>query len=317
MSKKFTLGIDCGGTNLKIALVDVSGKIHRLQQDSINFKDAPEKVIEGIARRIKKFVQGAAAKEISGIGMGIAGDIDQPNGAVRYSPNLGWKNVPLKKILSEKLTFPILIDNDANCAAWGAYCLDAKRDCENLLCVTLGTGIGGGIILKKKIYRGVSGTAGELGHTTVDFRGRACRCGSFGCLESIVGAWGLVQTVEEGLKKGLCPNLKKNLERTSKKVLTPELIAKAAREGDSFCRQTWNEAGEVLGAALANFVNLLNPDRIVFCGGVSKAGDLILPPTLHSLGRRAFQSAVSAVKVTLSQFDEKLGVAGAGLLFWE
>lgn len=317
MSKKFALGIDCGGTNIKLALVDASGKIYQIQWDPINFKEPVEKVIDGIVKRIKNFLRGSKVKELSGIGMGIAGDIDQSNGVVRYSPNLNWKNVMLKKELSKKLDFPILIDNDANCAAWGAYCLDAKRDCRNLLCLTLGTGIGGGIVVNKKLYRGATGTAGEIGHMSVEVHGRACRCGNFGCLESMVGAWGLVQTIKEGLAKGLCPMLKKILDKSKNKEITPELIAAAAKQGDAYCKQTWNEAGEVLGSALSNLVNIFNPERIVLCGGVSKAGELLLVPALHSLGRRAFQTAVNAVKVTISQFDEKLGVAGAGLLFWE
>lgn len=317
MPKKFALGIDCGGTNIKLALVDASGKIHQIQREPIHFRETPEKVIDGMVNRIKKFLRGSKAKELSGIGMGIAGDVDQANGVVRYSPNLNWKNVLLKKELSQKLNLPILIDNDANCAAWGAYCLDAKRDCQNLLCLTLGTGVGGGIIVNKKLYHGATGTAGEIGHMSVALHGRACRCGNFGCLESMVGAWGLVQTIEEGLKKGLCPVLKKILDKSKNKEITPELIASAAKQGDAFCKQTWNEAGEFLGSALSNLVNIFNPERIVLCGGVSKAGDLLLVPTLHSLGRRAFKTPLNVVKVTISQFHEKLGVAGAGLLFWE
>lgn len=314
--KKSTLGLDCGGTNIKMALVDASGKMLYSDLETIHYKQAPESVIKSIAKSLKSFAKKhrVKEKELQGVGVGIAGDVEQTTGTIRFSPNLGWKNVAFGKMFKQEFDVPVMIDNDANCAAWGAYWLDAKRDCKNLVCLTLGTGIGGGIIIDRKLYRGATGSAGEIGHMTIDYHGRTCKCGNFGCIESMVGAWGLIQSAEEGLKKNAAPILHKVLKTSHKSQLSPKLIAQAAKQGDPFCQQLWKDAGEQLGSALANIVNVFNPERIVLCGGVSKSGDLLLLPALHTLGRRAFTAPAQKVKVTISQFDDRLGVVGAALL---
>ena len=312
--KKLMLGIDCGGTNIKCALVDSTAKIVHSKLEAVDYREEPGKVIKKIAKKIELFIARAGATQVKTIGIGIAGDVDSEKGVVRFSPNLGWKNVPLKELLLKTLKLKIIIENDANCAAWGAYWLDAKRDCENLICLTLGTGVGGGIILHSKLYRGSTGSAGEIGHMSIQYNGRPCKCGSFGCVESFVGAWGLIQNAEFGLKKKLAPILKKILQSSSKVTLNPKTLALAAERGDSYCQQLWKDAGEQLGCMMANCVNIFNPDRIILCGGVSKAGSLILSPALHTLGRRAFTIPAQKVKVTISKYDECLGVVGAALL---
>lgn len=316
-SKEIALGVDCGGTNLKLALVRKTGEILRSRQDPIDYQETPEKTVSKMARRFKAFLKQCRAAHVESIGMGVAGDIDQAKGVVRFSPNLGWKNVPLRELLSKEIDQEILIDNDANCAAWGAYCLDAKRDCENLVCLTLGTGVGGGLILNRKLYRGSTGSAGELGHMSVQSDGRPCKCGSFGCVESMVGAWGMIEIAEEGLQKGLAPILEKILRRSKKARLSPKTIEEAALRGDPYCKQLWWDTGQKLGCALTNIVNVLNPDRIILCGGVCKVGSLLLDPALHTLGARAFKTPAQRVKVTISGYNELLGVVGAALLHWE
>ena len=313
---ELALGIDCGGTNIKIALVEKSGQILHSTLEPIDFNKTHEQAIADIAQRVKKFLKNHKAARIKSLGMGIAGEVDSRKGIVRFSPNLHWRNVPLKEILSEEIDLPIFIENDANCAAWGAYCLDAKKDCETLICLTLGTGVGGGIVLNRKLYRGSTGSAGEIGHMSIQYDGRICKCGNYGCIESLVGAWGLIRNAEEGIQKGSAPILAEMLKKIGAE-LTPKLLEDAAKKNDPFCKQLWLDSGERLGVALANLVNIFNPERIVLSGGVSKAGDLLLIPALHTLGMRAFQTPAQKVKVTLSKFDEKLGVAGAALLFWE
>lgn len=313
-NKLLNLGVDCGGTNIKMALVDADGNMVRSKLEAIRYDRPAEITIKDMARRLKKFLKSGKTGTIKSAGIGIAGDIDQSKGMVRFSPNLGWYDIPFKSILEKELRIPVCVDNDANCAAWGAYWLDARRDCKNLICLTLGTGIGGGIIIDKKLYRGATGSAGELGHMTIQYQGRACKCGNYGCIESLAGAWGLNQTAEDGLKQNLAPILKNVLARSGNKPVSPKLIALAAGKGDGYCRQLWRDAGEQLGAALSNLVNIFNPERIVLCGGVSKAGPLLMEPVLHSLGMRAFKAPVRAVKVTISKYDDRLGVVGAALL---
>ncbi len=310
------LGIDCGGTNIKIALVKKDGKIIDSALEPMNFKQSPEKAVSDMAALIKKFMDRHAKADIESVGMGIAGEVDQAKGVVRFSPNLGWKNVPLKSLLARNLKIKIFAENDANCAAWGAYCLDARQDCGNLICLTLGTGVGGGIVINRKLYRGSTGSAGEIGHMTVRYNGRPCKCGNFGCIESYVGAWGLVKSAEEGMKKSHAPILKKLL-RESGSRLSPRLLQTAAEKKDPLSLQIWKDAGEQLGSAMASLVNIFNPDRIVLCGGVSKAGSIILDPAQRALKARAFKTPGQKVKVTVSKYDQNLGVAGAALLFWE
>lgn len=311
------VGIDCGGTNMKMAVIASTGEILSAKIAPIRYDQSPEKVIQKMAQNLKDFLKGSKFKKVRGVGIGIAGDTDQTQGIIRFSPNLNWKNVPFQRIFSHWIELPVLLDNDANCAAWGAYVLDAKKDCRNLICLTLGTGIGGGLILNSKLYRGATGSAGEIGHMTIQYQGHPCACGSFGCAESFIGSGGLIRSAEEGLKKGLAPVLQKLVGRSPKTTIEPKLLSLAAEKGDPYCQQLWKDAGEQLGVVLANCVNIFNPERIVLCGGVSKAGNLILEPALHTLGRRAFAIPAQTVKVTISQYDEKLGVVGAGLLFLE
>lgn len=312
--KNYFLGVDCGGTNIKMALVKENGEIVKSKLEAIQYKESPEKVIGKIAKSLKCFLRDCKIKEIRNIGVGIAGDVDQEKGIVRFSPNLGWHNVHFRAILHKELEVPVMIDNDANCAAWGAYYLDAECDCKNLICLALGTGVGGGIVIDGKLYRGSTGSAGEIGHMSVAYHGRTCKCGNYGCVESMVGAWGLIQTAEEGIRKNLAPILKNILKHSKEKEISPKIIALAAEKGDIYCRQLWRDAGEQLGTALANLVNIFNPDRIVLCGGVSKAGHLLMEPALHSLGKRAFKTPAQKVKVTVSKYDDRLGVVGAALL---
>ncbi len=315
-SKRYILGADCGGTNLKMALVDDRGRMAASDLQPMNYRQSPAKAMDDMASLLKSFMAHHGAVKVRGLGIGIAGDVDPVRGIVRFSPNLGWKNVPLKAHLQKRLRLSITVDNDANCAALGAFHLDARGACENLVCLTLGTGVGGGIIIHKKLYRGATGSAGELGHMTIDYRGRRCGCGSQGCTESLVGAWGIVQTAKEAIAKNQAPGLKKLL-KVPGNILSPKLISQAARSGDAFSKRLWEQTGFQLGCVLANCVNIFNPDRIVLSGGVSKVGNLLLRPALATLRKRAFKVPVSKVKVTVSKYDEKLGVMGAAYLLFE
>jgi len=295
--KHLTLGIDLGGTNLKLALVQSSGIIFKSKLVPVSYKDSPKNVLSKVAWETKAFLNENHLTQVTCVGMGIAGDVDSQKGIVRFSPNLNWKNVPVKKILSEKVNSRILIDNDANCAAWGAYCLETKRKCDVLVCLTLGTGIGGGIILNKKIYRGTTGSAGELGHMSIQYQGNLCKCGSLGCVESYVGATSLIHQAEVALKEGKAPILQKLLQDPGQDAVNPHTLEIAALKGDPFCIELWKTAGERLGFALTNIVNIFNPDRIILCGGVSKAGSLILDPAVQTLQKRAFEAPVRTVGV--------------------
>ncbi len=314
--KNYILGADCGGTNIKMAIVDDSGRLLHSDLQPIDYKKQPIQVVRDMAQRLKNFLARCNINRVKGLGVGIAGDVDPHKGLVRFSPNLGWNNVPLKEYLFKFLRIPVLVENDANCAAVGAYWLDARRDCENLVCLTLGTGVGGGIIVGGKLYRGTTGSAGEIGHMTIDYNGRRCKCGNLGCAESLIGAWGIILSAQEALKKNQAPILKKLIRETNEK-LSPKLIEQAAKKGDAFSRRLWKQTGVQLGCVLSNCVNIFNPERIVLSGGVSKVGNLLLAPALATMKSRAFKVPAKTVKVTVSKYGEKLGVMGAAYLLLE
>lgn len=308
---KLYLGADLGGTEVKLAVVDECGKIIEHNGFPNSYNSSPENVVKEIisrARRMKNF------DNLSGTGVGVAGDIDQGKGVVRFSPNMvQWTNIPLKKMLGSSLPVPIMVDNDANAAAWGAFWLDAKAKVKNLVCVTLGTGVGGGLIFDGKLYRGATGTAGEIGHIPFEPNGPECNCGSFGCIERYVGAQYLSQQARAMLKKSKRSVIHK-LVNGNLDLITPQILTQAAEMKDSMALNMWKLTGERLGIVLAGVINLLNPEMIVLAGGVSKAGNLLLDPIRSTVKKRAFKKPASACKIIISQYTQKLGVVGAAFL---
>jgi glucokinase len=309
---KMYLGIDLGGTQVKIAVVSATGEIVESSTFANYPGSIPEKVVDEIvlhARRMKNF------KKLSGTGVGVAGDIDQKKGAVRFSPNLiAWKNIPLRRMLERRqLPKPVVIDNDANVAALGAFWLEAKGKVRNLVCVTLGTGVGGGVVCEGKLYRGATGSAGEIGHMPLDPNGPQCNCGSQGCIERYVGAPYISIEAQE-LVKGGKSKIMYNLVEGNIAAITPAIVAEAANIGDPIANKIWQQAGERLGIVLAGVINLINPEIIVLAGGVSRAGNLILKPIKDTVNDRAFRTAARACRIVISKYDQKLGVVGAALL---
>ncbi len=316
MSKPLALGIDLGGTGIKLGLVDAQGKLGRTFRFSTPSKSDPKEVADMILSQTEALLQMAGSPKILGIGIGAAGDVDPNTGTIRISPNLHWKNAPLKKLLARKIKFPITIDNDANVAALAAYIVEAKRSVKNLLCVTLGTGVGGGLILDGKVFRGTSGSAGEIGHMTLYPEGTACNCGNIGCLERYVGAKAMAEEARRAIEAGETSILTKLAHNDMGKI-TPLLVTQAAKHKDRLAMRLYEQAGERLGIGLASLVNILNPEWIVFAGGLSRAGKLLLDPVRQTLMKRAFATPASVVKLVVSQLDQDLGIVGAGLLAHE
>lgn len=313
MAKRiFSLGIDLGGTGVKLGFVDQEGKLGDTSRFATPIGGDPLAVIDLIVFHAQKLLADARTR-IKGIGIGCAGDIDSVKGVVRISPNLGWRNVPIKTLLGRKLRRPITLDNDANVAAWGAYVVEAKRRVKNLLCVTLGTGIGGGIIIDGKLYRGATGSAGEIGHMTLYPDGIPCKCGNQGCLERYIGARDLSAAARRAIEGGE-QSLITRLVQSELDHITPLIIQQAALKGDRLALKMYDEAGERLGIGLASVVNMLNPDWIVLAGGISRAGPVLLDPIRRTLHKRAFPTPASAVKLFISRKDQDLGIIGAGLI---
>lgn len=301
-----SLGVDVGGTNTRLGLVDEHGKIVARARISTLMGEGPESLVERIA---SKALSIAKDETIAQVGVGIAGLIDHHKGIVRFSPNLvGWKDVPLKEMLHERFGVPVAVGNDANVIAWGEYRFGGYGT-EHLFCFTIGTGVGGGIVSDGRLILGANDAAGEFGHTPLDPDGSRCACGLRGCLESYVGSRHLVALAKLRMKK------RSHLARfTSKEELTPKLLAKAAREGDEVAQKIFTEAGERIGRALGNVVQLLDPEVIVVNGGISKAGDLIIKPIRESLRHYTMPLSDRRLRVVRSSLVERAGILGAAFL---
>ena len=226
----------------------------------------------------------------------------------------GWREVPLARLLARRLRCRCVVDNDANLVALGEWRFGAGRGARQLVCLTLGTGVGGGLILNGRLYRGASGAAGELGHMVIDPDGPHCGCGTRGCLEAHVGTAAVVRRGRAAMRAGAARLT--TLVHEADGVLTPALISQAARAGDRAAKRIWLDVGRWLGIGLANVTNLLNPERIVIGGGLSNAWPFFAPALRSTLRAQAMAVPASAVRVVRAQLGDRAGIVGAAVLVW-
>jgi len=274
LAKEYNIGIDIGGTNVKIAVVDAKGKLAFTETASTRAEMGYEFTIKNIINLIKESLSKSevSIKQIGGIGVGCPGQIDSDNGIVRSLRNIpGWVNVPLAQILTDEFKLPVKIDNDVRVATLGEYKFGAGRGYKNLICITVGTGIGSGIIIEGKLLRGASMSAGELGHVIVqEHHGEICGCGNSGCVEAVASGPAIVKQAELYLMSGKSTKFK---EIAAGSKITPEIDSEAALQGDAVAQKIYERTGYWIGIALSSVVNLLNPEVIIVGGGVAQAGD--------------------------------------------
>jgi glucokinase len=303
------IGIDIGGTFTKIIAVDKNRKKRAEIKVSTVTDKTPEYFFRQISVSVKRILADLKSKKAF-VCVGIAGDVDSKNGVLRFSGNLNrkWKNVPVADLFKKHTKLPCVVDNDANMAAWGAYETKLERKYKHVLAVTLGTGIGGGMILNGDIFRGESGTAGEIGHVTVVKDGNRCNCGNRGCLESYFGANAIVKKVK--LQENLHTKMFKNL--IEKYGLSAKTVALAAKKGDTMSKNIWKEAGQYLAVALSNFCLVFNPSAIVLTGGLSGAKSLFLPEIKKEFFKNGISTPFKTVRIFVTQ-TSNLGSLGAAL----
>lgn len=315
---RFTIGVDFGGTYVKLALVRFSEKSFKIEKFSTFHTSSYNRdaLIEQLVIRIIKLKAESTYKgnRVRGVGIGMPGRVDFNQGVVFDLTNVpGWKNVRLKEALEHKVKIPVLIDNDANLMALAESKFGAAKGYKNCVCVTMGTGIGGGIILGGKIYRGMNFAAGEIGHMTINENGPICVCGGRGCAERYMGNRYILEEIIKKLRRGAKSSITEQI-RGKYSNLTLEMVTKAARNKDVFSLLIWQEVGKHMGAVLADVVNLLNPEVIVIGGGVANAGTLILEPIRKVVKERAFQVSCRNLKIVPSKFGDKAGIIGAAYL---
>jgi len=304
--KKYVVGIDIGGTNIKLGLVNSSGKVvARTRLMTKTFKRNRTKLIDALVVKINDLIKGNKLfkKEILGIGIGFPGLINPQSGIVKFAPNIpGWKQVPIKKIIQKKLRLPTFIDNDVNLVTLGEWKFGAGKGYKNLVCITLGTGVGGGLILEDALYRGEGFVAGEIGHIPINEKGPQCNCGGWGCFERYVGNRFLSQKAGRIFKR--------------KNMIPPDITA-LARKGNKKAIKLWEETGVHIGNALTGVINLLNPRMVIIGGGVSNNLHFMKKSINTVIRKRAMGVQAKMVKIVRARLGDDAGIIGAYVLVKE
>lgn len=316
MDKPYAIGIDIGGTNTVFGIVDKRGQI--INQGSIKTSVYKEinGYIDALAEAVQKIIdQVGGTGSIKGIGVGA------PNGnfftgCIEFAPNLPWKGViPLAQMLTDKLHIPVELTNDANAAAIGEMTYGAARGMKDFLVITLGTGVGSGVVVNGQLVYGHDGFAGELGHTIIRPGGRQCGCGLKGCLETYTSATGVARTAVEFLETRNTPSLLRELK---KEDITSKDVYDAAIKGDELAKEIFEFTGKILGEAFANFVAFSSPEAIILFGGLTKAGKLIFDPVRKHMEANMLPIFRNKIKLLMSELKESdAAVLGASALGWE
>lgn len=306
-SESLVFAVDLGGTHLRVALVDDAGRILKQLKQETPKGDSARCIVEALANAARQW--DADTLPVVATSIMVPGAVDAEKAVVLQAPNLpSLVNFELKAELEQRLGWPVFLENDANAAAVGEMWMGAARCCRDVISVTLGTGVGGGVILDGKLWRGSHGSAGEIGHTTVDpFSGLKCKCGNTGCLELFASATAIVRMTRE--KLALFP------ESTLKSEgLTAAKVYDAGRNGDELALAVFKRFGMYLGIGLANLINLIDPQIIVISGGAVNGWDLFAPEMYRQVEERAFRTTAQQVKIARAECGDNAGLLGAAKL---
>ena len=315
MGKTITLGVDLGGTKVNVGLVDVTGRLLFTHSSLIHPSKEPEMVIDGILDGMEICLS-KTGLQAAALGVGVAAQVDT-KGVVRGSPNLGWRNFPLKEILEKKLGLPVYVTNDVRAATWGEWRYGAGRGIDDLAVLFVGTGIGGGIISGGKVLCGCSNSGGELGHITLVYGGRKCRCPNRGCLEAYAGGWAIAERAQETIMT-LSNEGRRLLSLVdSVKQVTAVTVNQAYRQGDLLARLLVEETGRYLAAGVASVVNAFNPCLVVLGGGVIEGLPELVQIVRDTVPTLALEAAVENLRIVKSTLGADGGAIGAAVLAQE
>jgi glucokinase len=320
--QKYIVGVDLGGTKISAGALSEDGRHHHGIR---SIPTSSEMGAENVADRICGLIEGvildtiaatnASRKDFIGVGAGAPGPLDRERGIVIVAPNLGWRNFPLRDRIADRLNLPVTLDNDANCATVGEWWQGAARGARNVVGMTIGTGIGGGIIVDGQLFHGSSDVAGEIGHTTIDLNGRHCKCGNYGCIEAYASGPAIAVRAREVLVREETASLLPSMVGGRLEDITAETVYAASQQGDAVASEIVRDTARYLGVGIANLLNILNADVVVVAGGVTKAGDALFVPLRAEVRRRAFKPAVEAARILPGQLPGTAGVVGAVATF--
>ena len=309
MSENIYVGVDLGGTAIKVGICNEEGQLLQTYEGPTETAKGVDTVINNIEKYVRLIVKESPYSwdQLAGVGAGVAGFTNIREGIIILAPNVGFKDVPIRALLEERLGKPVKIDNDANVAALGEAWSGAGRGVDNCVCYTLGTGVGGGIIINGKIYQGFAGMAGELGHITVvpDLEAIQCGCSKMGCLETVSSATGIIRMAKDAVQRG---------DRTSLALaddITAKEVFDAAKSGDEVALRIVNRAAYYLGKSMSMVAAVLNPEVFIIGGGVSKAGDFLFDEIRSVFSKLAPEPLQRGVRIVPAELGNNAGVVGA------
>lgn len=311
---KIYIGCDLGGTNIKAGLVNieegnvlVSGSIPTLA------RQGPEAVLERMTDHITDLIResGVDKAEIHGVGISAPGVIDLETNTTEFLPNLytEWRGVPVGERIGSYLGLEISMLNDVRAITYGEWAFGSGRGVDSMACFAIGTGVGGGLVVNNQLILGFGGTAGELGHQTVDLNGPVCGCGNKGCIEVYSSGPSIAAEAARGVRQGWNTKIADLIDHDLNR-LTPEIVTKAAEMGDEFAIEVWRRAGSYLGIGVANILTSIGVKRVVIGGGVAKAGDFLLAPIREEVRKRVFLMPVDQVDIVPAQLGTDAGIVG-------
>ncbi|HEV2449951.1 MAG TPA: ROK family protein [Thermoplasmata archaeon] len=307
-----TAGVDFGGTKVEIAVVDHAGRVVSADRHPTAESRTPPRAVRRIAESLRE-LERVGGRKVSALGVGIAAQV-RADGTILHAPNLRWSGVPLARRLRRVLRIPTLIVNDVQAVTFGEWKFGAGRGEADLLCVFVGTGVGGGLVVNGRLQRGAAGSAGEVGHLTIEVGGRLCTCGQRGHLEAYVGGWAIARRAQEAVRER--PGAGRDLRRRagSTAQITAETVAEAFHAGDRLAVRLVEETAEFLGVGLASAANLLGPGRIVLGGGVVDGIPELVAAVRPIVRRQALESASAHLSIVPSRLGKVAGVIGAAAL---
>ena len=311
---RWAVGVDLGGTKVIVAQVDALGRIRRKMRLPTNASEGPASVKAQVITAVSNLVKGADCPPV-GLGIGVAGQVDPERGAVRFAPNLGWTDEPLGEDLKKSLSLPVFVINDVRAATWGEWLYGAGRGYDDLICLFVGTGIGGGVVSGGRVLTGCSNTAGELGHITVDLNGPPCHCGNQGCLEALAGGLAIARQAREMItadpREG---TLLLKMAGGRLEEITAKIVAEAAKAGDGLALKLIGLVGRSLASGAVSLVHAFNPCRLILGGGVIEGCPDLVKRVAEGVEQRAMAAARAPLKIVRARLHNQAGVIGAAAL---
>lgn len=311
---KVVIGVDLGGTKINTGIVDENGKVLKSVKAPTLAKEGPYPVIDRIKKSIYDVLEEANMKlgDVGGIGIISPGPIDSDKGLVINPSNLpGWDHIPLVNLLKEEFNLPVMLDNDANAAALAEFLFGAGRGLKNFVYITVSTGIGGGVIINGKLYRGTNSNAAEVGHMTIDYKGPKCNCGNIGCFEVFASGTAIARLAREAVQKGRSTLIK---EMARDNEITAQHVFEAALAKDAVALELIDNEAFFLGVGISNIITFANPERIAIGGGVSKQWDMFYDKMMDTVRERTLKPMIEVCQIVKSELKDDIGILGAAAI---